>query len=132
MQISFCIMSTIEQSTSPAVRGSIAHTLLEPEHAVIARHIGLIRVVWIRMTRVMILDDMEAADVDVEMDVALLEIRRVGRPDLRAGIRRPDRSPGLAADAAAQLVGAHVEEVERVPPDPVLGLPGAQPDTRAV
>jgi hypothetical protein len=71
--------------------------------------------VRIRIAGVVISDDVEAADVDVEVNVALFEIRRVGDPDLRLRVSRPDRSPSLATDAAAQFVGAHEEEVERVP-----------------
>ena len=58
------------------------------------------------------LDDLEAAFVDVEVDVALLEIRRVCRPDLRLGIPGLDRAPGVLADAATFDARHHEEQVQ--------------------
>ena len=59
------------------------HPLLKPKHSLrellihLRCHIGIVRV---RMAAVKELHDMEAAAIDVEVDVPLLEIRRDGLP----------------------------------------------------
>lgn len=67
-----------------------AGALLKSEHSVVARQIRLGRAVRVRVASVVVLHDMEAADIDIEVDVALLEIGRVGRPDFRVRVMRLD------------------------------------------
>ncbi len=68
---------------SAAVHPVTRHPLLEAEHAAVARRFGSpgpARMGRIGEALVVVCGDVEAADVDVEVDVASLEGRRVGRP----------------------------------------------------
>ena len=51
------------------------------------------------------LDDVEAALVDVKMDVPLFKIRSAGLPDLGLGVHALDLLPSCKADTLAVRVG---------------------------
>jgi hypothetical protein len=54
------------------------HALFKPEHPAIVRQVGLFWAIRIGVAGVVVLNNVEATDVDVEVDVALLEVGRVG------------------------------------------------------
>ena len=75
------------------------HSFLEFEQAVF-----LVKLTWhvrVRMALIEELDGMEAATVDVEVNVAAVEIRGAGLPHLNLGMHRLDGFPYRLADALA-------------------------------
>ena len=66
------------------------------------------------MTAVMILGYMEAADVNVKVDVTFLEIGGMCSPYFCVGISRLDRPPSLTADTATDFIPANIKKIERI------------------
>ena len=58
------------------------------------------------------LDDMESAAVDIEMDVALLEIGSDGFPNADLVMQRLDGTPRCLSDATAMDFGRNEEQLE--------------------
>ena len=58
--------------------------------------------------------DLEAALVHIEMDVALLKIRRAGLPNLGFGMQRLNRLPRAVADAFGVLLGSNEQNLKLI------------------
>ena len=64
------------------------------------------------MMAVEILHDVETASVDIEMDVALLEIGCVGFPNRHFRVQLFDQTPGGIADALAVNLGVDKQQFQ--------------------
>lgn len=89
----------------------MVHHLLKSEHSVVvfAVRIGVVRV-W--MMGVEELDDVEAATIDIEMNVALLEIGRMGLPDANFGMHPFHLAPSGKTDATTVDVGRYEQQLQ--------------------
>ena len=89
----------------------MVHHLLKSEHPIVvfAVRIGVVRV-W--MMGVEELDDVEAATIDIEMNVALLEIGRMGLPDANFGMHPFHLAPSGKTDATTVDVGRYEQQLQ--------------------
>lgn len=104
---------TLAEREVPPIDCSLLHHLFKQEPFVI-RQIAGARMVRVGVAGVEERDDLEAAFVDVEMDVSLLEIRRMGLPDDGLRVARFDRKPRLMAQSLAMLADLQKKQVKRV------------------
>ena len=93
----------------------LSYYFLETEHPIAVRTsaIGIIR---IGMMAVEILHDVETAAVDIEVDVALIEIGCVGFPDRHFGVQLFDKAPGGITDALAVNLGVDKQQLQFAAP----------------
>ena len=86
----------------------LLHSFLEFEQAVFL--VEMLRHVRVGVMFIEELDSMEAAAVDVEVNVAAVEIRGAGFPYLNLGMHRLDALPDCLTDALALYAHLHIEE----------------------
>ena len=89
--------------TAPMRQIVSSHSLFKGEHSLVAVPDEIVRRIGHGMFFVKKFGDVKAANVDIEVNVAFVKVRRAGRPTLRFEVELLKREPNRFADALALL-----------------------------